>query len=151
MDQWISDKRLLSIWSNNYNLHNINKYYLNNIGLNTIKFSQHKQDNLTNYWRTFFYIFTKENLPLNKLSREEYFCCHSSFCELCSKNDNSNRSNKRKALIDISSSTNKNDSSSLQSSVLISPDIKNTKRLQVIKEIGDYFNCPLSKKTLGVN
>ena len=52
-------------------------------------------------------------------------------------------------MIDISSSTNKNDSSSLQSSVLISPDIKNTKRLQVIKEIGDYFNCPLSKKLFG--
>ena len=138
LDWWISDNSLLSILHNNYNQHNINKSYLNkyinNIGLNTINIFQHKEDKLTNDRRTFFYIFTEENLPPNKLSREEYFRCHSSFCELRSKNDNFNRSNKRK------------DSSSTQSSVIISPDIKNTKRLQVIKEIGDYFNCPLSKK-----
>ena len=74
----------------------------------------------------------KENLPPRKLSRDGFIHCHSSFRELRSKNDNSDQSNKRKLITDISNSTNKNDSNSTQSSNLISPDIKNKKRMQVI-------------------
>ena len=139
LDRWISGNSLLSILQNNYNLHNINKYYLNryinNIGSNSINIFQHKEDNLTNDRRTFFYIFTKENLPPNNLSREKFIHCHSSFRERRSKNNNSDQPNKRKALIDISTSTNKKDSSSMQSSILISPDIKNIKRMQEAQPI----------------
>ena len=64
LDRWISDNSLLSILQNNYNLHNINKYYLDryivNVGLNSINIYRHKEDNLTNNRRTFFYLYERK-------------------------------------------------------------------------------------------
>ena len=54
LDRWIGDKSLLSILHNQYNLHSINKYYLNryiqNIGLNDINIFYLQEDYLVSSW-----------------------------------------------------------------------------------------------------
>ena len=87
LDRWMGDESLLSILHSQYNLHHINKYYLNryitNIGLNdNITIFQHQEDYLfndkTSSRRTFFlYLFTTKNTCPKKLSREGFITCFS--------------------------------------------------------------------------
>ena len=53
--------------------------------------------------------------------------------------------------MDISTSKNINISSSTSSATIVPPDIKNKKRIRIVNEIGNYFNCNLSKKYLGAD
>ena len=159
LDRWIGDESLLSILHNQYNLHNINKYYLNryiqNIGLNDVNIFYHQEDYLfgreEKTRRTFFFIFTARNLCPEKLSREEFIKCFNQFRILRSDQSTTTpTNNKRKALMDISTSTNKKDSSSTQqSSILISPETKNKENIQVIEDIGTYFNDTRAKSIFG--
>ena len=104
LDRWI-------ILQNQYNLHDISKYYINryitNIGLNQLNIFQHQED----YWfgkeqnvrRTFFYTFsTKKSCP-DKLSRHGFIESISNFCNLRSDKLSAKNANKRKALTAINS------------------------------------------------
>ena len=79
LDRWIGVESLLSILHNQYNLHHINKFYvnrfINNIGLiNDINIFHHKEEYLFgkhNSRRFFFVIFTAKTECPKKLSKEE--------------------------------------------------------------------------------
>ena len=75
--------------------------------------------------RAYLYMFTSQKLSQNKLSKKEFAQIYFNFRVLCSTN--TDQCNKRKALIDISLSTNNIDSGST-SSILISPDIQNKEK-----------------------
>ena len=111
LDKWIGDASLLSILQNQYNLHDISKYYVNryiiNIGLNQVNIFQHQEDYLFgkqhNVRKTFFYIFSTTNSCPDKLSREGFIDSLSSFRHLRSDKLTTTTTNKRKALSEINS------------------------------------------------
>ena len=168
LDKWTGDERLLSILKSQFGQTELSKSYLymhiSQIDLDAINIFNHKEEYLLYQdqyvRRAYFYIFTSQNLPPNKLSRKDFTKIYFNFCILWP--DHNSTKQQRKALSDIttdqltnsrttiydSTSTNKNDSSSESCSILIYPEIK--KRMQqVISKFGAYFNCCLSKNLFG--
>ena len=147
LDRWMGDESLLSILHSQYNLHHINKYYLNryitNIGLNDVTIFQHQEDYLfndkTSSRRTFFYIFTTENTCPKKLSREGFITCFSNLRVLRSD----------PLLSPSTSHTNKRKTTTFERNNIVSPEENKMEIEQLKINIGNYFTSITTKKLFG--
>ena len=121
--------------------------YISNIGLDTINIFSHKEEYLLyqdqNVRRAYFYIFTSQNLPPIKLSRNDFTNIYFNFRILRSEH---NTNPKRKALPDITADKSNNTRTTFN---IILPEQKisedNIKKIN----IGNYFTSITTKKLFG--
>ena len=151
LDKWIGDESLLSILKSQFGQNELTKSYLNryisHIGLDTINIFSHKEEYLLyqdqNVRRAYFYIFTSQNLPPNKLSKNDFTSIYFNFRILRSEH---NTNQKRKVLSDITTDNSNNTRTAFN---IITPEQKIRENNMTKINIGNYFTSITTKKLFG--